>query len=708
MSQAELFQDFVDVDSIAVIGASSDRTKLRGRLVPNLIAGGFAGDIYPVTRSEDEVFGLRAYNSFESLPQAVDMALVAVPAEHLPGVLDQAVGGAARSLVLFSGGADLAAHKAKLSHEKIRVLGPNTEGFYLPDRKLAATFAPAIAPLLEQGFPPQQKGRRLFIVSQSGGLGFALFTWGIEHFLNFRGIITTGNEADVECLDIVDALLDEEEDPPVIVLVIEGWKAPHRLAEVARKAALANVPIIVLKTGSSQAGARAVESHTAHMAGGDAANDAMFEHYGIIRVFDREQLMAACAALSTAPIVSTRRAAVVTTSGGAGVWATDLCADEGIDVPQLSKELQQTIQPIVPAFGSTANPVDVTAHGAEGAGEGLYGVAEAILASDEVDSIIINQGLPKAKNLSDSRELITRLSDLEVAKPILFHSHIQPSNENRAELARHGLHAFPSLRGCAFALACLTRYADFQSLGPPEVSEPTHSTLSEYPDGPLGIRECEDLLANYGVPAPPSRFAKTEAQAEAAARSLGTAVALKIVSDDIQHKTETGGIMLNVAPEDVAKGFRELTERVRLAVPLARIEGVQIQSMAAPGFELALGVIRDPGFGPLVMLASGGIYIEILGDSVLAPPPITTDIAMRMIRRLRSFPILSGARGGGALDVEALAELLVRVGRLASAEAEHLDQLDLNPVRVYEAGQGVSALDTLAVIGKNGPANAKR
>jgi acetyltransferase len=697
---------FSDIRRVAVVGASDDASKLRGRLVRNLLAGGFKGDVYPVTKSAPSVAGLPAFGDLTAVPHPVDLALVAVPAVHVAGVIDQAASGAARSLVVFSAGIDIGSHAERIGPGRLRIIGPNTEGFYLPDRGLAATFAPAIDGLLTGGFPTRWPGRRIFIVSQSGGLGFALFARGVAAMLNFRGIVTTGNEADMECLEIVDALLSED-DPPVIVIAIEGLKEPSRLAEVGRKAALVKAPIIVLKAGSSTAGARAVESHTAHLAGGDAAYDAMFDRLGIIRVHDAEELMATCAILSTAPVAPVHRAAIVTTSGGAGVWLADLCGASGVDVPRLGPTVQDALRPLVPAFGSTANPVDVTAQAAEGSGAGLYDVAEVLAASEEVDCVIINQGLSKAGRIDASRERILQLQHKAAPKPVLFHSHIAPSEENCVALAALGLHAYPSVRACAVALRSLTRYAEFAALEPELVPEIVPRAIIDQPDGVLGFAETEALFASYGLPTPISRVVTSGPEALSVAAQMDGELVLKIVSDDIPHKTEAGGVVLGVAPKEAGRAFEKLVDHVRSAMPGARIQGVQVQALAPPGFELAVGILRDPGFGPLVMLASGGIYIEILADAVLCPPPISRDVALRMIRRLRCYPILAGARGRPALDTEAIADLLCRVGRMAGAEAAHLEQLDLNPVRVYTAGKGVLALDALAVIRAEECAHAK-
>jgi acetyltransferase len=685
-----------NASSVAVVGATDDTSKLRGKILGLLRDGGFEGAVYPVNPGRETVQGLRAYPDIPSLPEAVDLALIAIPGEQVPQVVGQASARGVGGAVIFSSGVDAAALAAAAGG--VRLLGPNTEGFFRPGSRLAATFAPVVEHVLAEGPRGAARGRRVSIVSQSGGLGFALYGHGLHEHLDFHSVITTGNEVDLECLDAVDFLLEEGE-AEVILLFIEGLKHACRLAEVAEKAAERNTPLVVMKVGRSEAGQRAAVSHTAHLTGADTAYDAVFDRYGVIRVFDQEAMLAAAAALSRLPRRGGRRAAVVTTSGGAGAWAADLCGMQGVEAPLLSDALQADIAALIPAFGSPANPVDVTAQITEDGGQALVQVLDRLEASEEIDAVIVNMGLSKAGRIKGLAPVLGPMLQV-MTKPILFHSHIRPEAENVSTLVELGGQVFPSFRACALALDVLDRDAAFRRRWRErETPAPVRpGRLQPVAAGVLDEAATRALLDAYGVPAPPSALAQDLAGARAAAEAMGFPVALKIQSPDIPHKTEAGGVALGVTAEEFGAAFQRIMSNSRSAAPDARIEGVLVQKMARPGHEMVVGVVVDPDFGPLVMLGAGGIYVEVLKDVAFTPAPLGRVEAMRLIEGLKSYAILKGARGKPAADIEALADLVVRVGDLAAAEAAVLDQIDLNPVFVYPRGEGVVAVDSLVAV----------
>jgi acetyltransferase len=544
------------------------------------------------------------------------------------------------------------------------------------------------------------------IVSQSGGLGFALFGRGIRENLDFHAVVTTGNEGDLESLDFVDHLLDEGETG-VIIMFIEGLKSPARFAEVASKAADKGVPIVMMKIGRSEAGQRAAVSHTAHLTGADTAYDAVFERYGVIRVFDQEELLSVAAALARFPHVPIDKVAIVSTSGGAGGWAADLCGIAGLDVPVLSEALQADLSQWIPEFGSTANPVDVTANAVEAGGVPLVHVLERLQDSDEVDAFIVNIGLHAPNRIAKLADILGPVF-ARARKPILFTSHIVPIAENMAALADLGGQGFHSYTGCAAALKGIGRYAAFQAEWQrrgaiPPAAAPRLATLTP---GVLDEADTTALVTAYGIPVPPAALAKDRDTAAGEASAMGFPVVLKIQSPDISHKTEAGGVRLGVREGEVEAAFDEIMANAKAYDPEARIEGILVQKMMPKGHELVIGVIRDPDFGPLVMIGSGGIYLEVLKDVVFAPPPISPDEARRLILSLKTAAILKGVRGEKAADIDALAKLVSRVSELARTETR-IEQIDFNPVFVYPEGEGVVAVDALAVaIDPNAPAVA--
>lgn len=672
---------------------------MRGKLLKLALHGGPVGAVHPVHPKGGVIQGVAAFKSLGEIPGGVELVLIATPGATVPNVIREAIAAGAKAAVILSSGVDPQALSHAVADSGLRYMGPNTEGYY-DVGGMAATFAAVVDDSMAEDEAAPRPGRRISIVSQSGGLGFALFGRGLNENLDFHAVITTGNEGDLECLDFVDHLVEEGESG-VILMFIEGLKTPSRFAEVAARAANAGIPIVVMKIGSSEAGQRAAVSHTAHLTGADTAYDAVFDRYGVIRVFDQEEMLAAAAAFARFPHGPVKRVAVVSTSGGAGAWAADLCGAVDIDVPTLSSALQAELAAFVPDFGSTANPVDVTAQAVEDGGRTLVKVLDKLQHTNEIDAIIVNMGLAKVGRAAALGDVLAPLF-AAATKPILFHSHILPTQDNMAALASLGGQGFQSFRGCAAALNALDRHAaflaDWRTRGPDRPA--AAATLSDIAAGVLDEAETTRLLAAYGVPVPPNALTTTREDAAQQAASMGYPVVLKIQSPDIAHKTEVGGVALNLGEDEVESAFDRILANAKAHAPEARIEGVLVQKMMSKGHELVIGVIRDPDFGPLLMLGSGGIYLEVLKDVVFSPVPVTPDQALTLIGKLKTAPILQGVRGQPPADVEALAALISRVADLALSEPE-IDQLDLNPVFVYPKGQGVVAVDALAVSGSD-------
>lgn len=684
---------------MAVVGASADVRKLRGKLLDIVKKSGFSGPIYPVNPSAAEIQGLASYPTLRDLPEVPDLVLVAVPGPFVPALIEEAAGLGVKGAVVMSSGVDANALGKAVGSSGLLLFGTNTEGFYHAGNQFAATFAQTVDEHLSAGGAtlPARPGKPISIVSQSGGMGFAFFGRLVKEHLDVHAVITTGNEDVIDCLDVVDHLVAEGRSG-VILLFIEGLQDARRFGAVADRAAAAAIPIVVLKVGSSTAGQRAAISHTAHLAGSDTAYDAAFRRHGVIRVHDQEAMLATVAALARLPRPAGRRAAIVTTSGGAGTWAADQCEAFGIEVPELSDGLQHELLAMLPGFASAGNPVDVTGQAVEDGAATLVRVVDRLLHTDEIDALIVNMGLAKQGRVAAlANELAPLLRN--ATKPILFHSHIHPSEENLAALADLGGVGVRSLRAAGAALDALARQAEYRPLSSPEACATSRLTAE---DGPLDEAKTADLLSAYSIPLPPSALVQTRDEAITAATDMGYPVVLKIQSVDIQHKTEAGGVALDVSAAHIAGRYDAVVAAARSYAPDARIEGVLIQKMMPPGHEMIVGVLDDPDFGPLVMLGAGGIYAEVLRDTVFSPAPIQPTEALRMIHSLRTAAILKGARGRPPADIDALADLLVRVGALAVAEQERLRQFDLNPVIVYPAGKGLVAVDALVVAGPPG------
>ncbi|WP_374446736.1 acetate--CoA ligase family protein [Stella sp.] len=689
--------------SVAVVGASDDPTRLRGRILAQLVKGGFAGPIHPVHPTAATIQGLAAYPSIAATPAPPDLALIAIPSERVPGVLEECAAAGVRSALVYSGGfAEEGGEKRGLQDEVsaiaartgMRVGGPNSVGFLNVAGAVCATFSPAIdfAALPAQRAPA---GRRIGIVSQSGGLGFAIFNRGLVRRLAFSHVVNTGNEADIDASDVLDFLVDDPATA-VVCMFLESVRRGDRFRAAAERALAAGKPIVVAKVGRSDAGRRAALSHTASLTGADAAYDSVFRHLGIIRVDDQDAMLDAAQALALCPPLAGRRVGIVTISGGVGGWMADTLEAHGFTVPALAAEVQARIREYLPPFGAAFNPVDITANAMEN--DHRVRSLEVLAEADGIDALVNVSSLAADPRLPAERDRLAALAKSS-PRPILFYTYPLPAPAAAETLAAIGLPLYTSLAGVARGLEALATWhaARRPRLAPPppgDVAAATRAldaageTLCEY--------EAAPLLAAYGIPTAPARLARTPEEAAWAAADLGFPVALKIQSPDIPHKTDAGAVALGLVDADaVARACAAMLERVRAARPEADIRGVLVQPMAARGVEMLASVVVDPGFGPQVSVGLGGVLVELLGDIAVAPAPLATTEAEELVERLAGRRLLAGWRGAPAADRAAFADLVARLSRLAHDFAGRIAEIELNPVIVHPAGQGLTVVDAL-------------
>ncbi len=707
--------------SVAVVGASSDTHILRGRVFEVIRGHPFAGEIFPVSRSASEVQGLKAYPSVDALPQPVDLAVLIVPAEFVPAELERCGrAGIKAAVILSSGFAEAGEAGTRMQREitatarryDMAVEGPNTEGFANIAAALCANFSPAMDKSAGPLAAKRGLGRgQVSIISQSGGLGFAFFDRARPRQLPFRYIVTTGNEAVLEISDFVDYMLDEG-GTDVFLLLIEAVKTPEKFRRVAEKALKAGKPLIVRKIGQTEPGRRAVASHTAVLAGSQAAYRAVFERYGLIegRDFD-EMLDIASGFLACGDRMPLgNRVGICTSSGGAGVWMADSCAAAGLEVPVLDDETRATIDVHLPAYATSQNPVDSTAQGVQKLGYAQF--ARLVARSPSVDGVIVvitarrsaflEADLPKLKELAR-----------ESSKPVFMWSYTLPAERTVEILNEAGYPLFTDAQGCARTLRVMAEYRVLRERLPrsPETASraaggakvgamlaQSSPVLCEYRARPL--------LAAYGISAHNAgALAHSGEEAAAAAQAADRPVALKVQSGDIPHKTEAGAVALNVSGADaVSAAFDRVLASAKRHAPAARIDGVLVQPMAAPGHEIILGVNRDPTWGLMLMVGLGGVLVEALGDVALAPVPFDHAAARAMIGRLKGSQLLGGYRGSAPADTEALADLMVALSQFAADNADDIAEIDLNPVIVHARGEGVSVVDALIVKRESEPA----
>jgi acyl-CoA synthetase (NDP forming) len=698
---------FLAPASIAVIGASPERTKIRGLLFHQLANAGYAGRLHPINPGYGEIGGLRCFPSVAAVGAPIDLAVVAIPTEAvLPTLEECAAAGVRNALVLTSGFAEQGGVQAALQDEiaalarrtGLRVCGPNSVGFYSDRDRVVATFSPAVEPRPGREEVPAS-ARRVGVVSQSGGMAFTFYDYGRPLGLGFSHIVNTGNEVD---LTLSDFFLHMAEDPAtqVVLLFVEGVRDPDRFVAAAATAAAAGKPVIVCKVGRSQAAARAAVSHTANMTGWDAAYDAVFRKYGIIVARDPEEMTAIAAACATAPPARGNRVGVISVSGGTGALASDALAAESLVVPELGAALQQKLARLMPAYGSARNPVDLTAQGniAGGLGAGM----SLLEASDEVDAILLVGSLASETRVGIDVEAMKPAVDAQ-AKPVLFYTYTRPSLLARRTLAASGLIANLHLTWTARALRALAERGRFRPPRPlplPAASSfPSIAAALGRADGGITEFAAKALLEQFGVAGPPHALVRDEDALQEAAKALGWPVALKVQSPDIPHKTEAGGVRLGIAgPEALARGWREMLSEVRRRNPAARIDGTLVERMAPAGVEMIVGVVRDAVFGPIVMVGAGGVDAELYKDASYRPAPVDREEARAMLGELRALARLEGWRGAARADVDALCRLIEQISTFAAVFRDRVQELELNPVLVHPEGKGCTMVDALLTV----------
>ena len=687
---------FFEPKSIAVIGASPDRKKIRGRLLAAVMNNGFEGAVYPVNPSHAEVQGLKAYARITELPTGVDLALIAIAAEVVPDALEDCARQGIKNAIIYSSGFGEVGPEKKALEERIkqitrthdiRVCGPNSVGYHNAAKRTSPTFSPGID---VEDAPTPVAGHKVAIVSQSGGLAFSMYGRGVRRGIGFSIVISTGNEVDLGALDFVEHMLADEQTGAVI-LYLERLRHTERLEAVAARAAELGKPLIVAKVGRSPAATEAALSHTGAMTGSDEAYEAVFRHNGILRADDQDELLDIAAAAVTCPPFRGRRIGIVSITGGGGVWLADACADRRLEVPPLDAERQKDLRKFVPDFGGIGNPVDITAQALE-----LGGRCEAIdllYDAPEIDAIAVVETLAERTMLLRDRDKLAAIAARR-EKPLVFATYTLPADENTSLLSDIGLHCFSSFQGCARGLAALADFAEHRGL-----SACDQVPATDVPRLPAEARVYTEqaalpVLAALGLSSPSAILAASADEAANAAREIGYPVVLKAQSPKLLHKSDAGGVALDLADEEAV---RTAYPSVAAAASTA-LEGVLVQKMMPRGLELIVGITRDDDFGPMLMVGLGGVLAETLRDTVLSPVPFGPARASALLENFRGAALLEGVRGGPALDKAALIDLLVKLSVFADRNRDCIREVDLNPVVLYE--NGLTVLDALIVTGE--------
>lgn len=684
--------------SVAIVGASSDPNRISGRAVRYLLEGNFGGDIYPVNPKRDEIQGLKAYPSLYSLPKVPDVALLFVPAAATEGAVRDCIAKGVRAAIICSAGYAESGDEGQVLQDRIvkiaregglRLLGPNCLGIFNSATGFFGTFTQS----LDRDKPsPGPVG----IVSQSGAYGSHIATLCRMRGLGVTYWMTTGNEADIDVAECLEWMAGQE-DVKVIMAYVEGVRDGARFRAALDLARRNRKPVVMMKVGRSEVGARAASSHTASLAGSDAIFDALFRQYGVYRATTTEEQVDVAYACAGGIFPDANTLGVVTLSGGAGVLISDAAERNGLDVAPMPDAARKVLQELLP-YATVDNPVDTTAQALNDMSL-LSRNMRVMLEQGGYDMLLgFFSTLPMTRTLAEPlknaiKEGCKGFEDRIVALELIGH----PDTVRDYEEA--GFLVFEDADRAVQALGALAWFSRVWQRSAPDAV--ALDAASDFAPGALSEHASKALLEQAGMPFPIERLVTSAGEARAAAEEIGLPVVMKIASPDILHKTEIGGVLVNVTSGDaVAEGHDTLIARATDRAPGARIEGVIVTPMAPEGTEVIVGMSRDPVFGPAVMFGLGGIHVEVLKDVSFRLAPFDRPEAMAMIDEIRGRALLSGVRGAAAADVDALADVLVALSRFAAANADRLDTIDLNPVRLLP--EGLVILDAL-VVGREDP-----
>jgi acyl-CoA synthetase (NDP forming) len=694
---------FFSPDSIALIGASRDLEKIPGRLLSMLRKNEFPGRLYPINPNYDDIDGLICYPSISAAERPIDLAIVIIPARAVLGALTEcAAVGVKNAVIISSGfaeeGGDSAAMQdaiAELAKKTgMRISGPNAEGFYSEAQRVAATFSPTVD--VKPGTPRLiATRRRIGIVAQSGGIGFAIYHRARALGIALSYVISTGNESDLGAGEFFEYMV-QDSSTDVILLFIEGIRDVDKFLAAAHHAAEMGKPVIVTKVGRSGAGERAAASHTASMAGWSAAYDAVFAKYGFIVSNDLDEAVTIAAVLTTNPMPKGDRVAVLTVSGGAGIWGADTVSMQGLQVPELSEPIQTEISKLIPSYGAARNPIDVTAQGVHSGG--LQKSIDLLDVSDEVDAILV------VLSLSSETRMPFRQAELKPVisaqhKPIVFYSYTLPSDFARNELAASGAVVLSGLTHVGVAMRRMVQRARFKLAPPVDAAAlPSRDISAHLKSATLSEADSKSLLRDAGIALPDEVLVTEKSALDAAIARVGFPLVTKIQSRDIPHKSEVGGVRVNITTKgEVFLAYEKLLESARRHRPDADIQGVLVGPMAKKGVEIIIGTMGDATFGPIIMVGLGGITTELFRDVIYRPAPVSAAEATAMLAELKAAPLLNGFRGAAKADIPALSQLISEISVLAARHGQQISEIEINPVLVHPEGQGVTIVDALVV-----------
>lgn len=680
--------------SVAVIGASRTPGKVGHDILANLIKGGFTGPIVPVNPATTEVLGLPCHPSLKLYGQPIDLSVIVVPRDHVEAAVRDSLDAGCGAIIIISAGfketgeegAALEFRIAGLCRSRnIRLIGPNCLGLINTASNLNASFA---------GMMPD-KGK-VAVISQSGALCTAILDQAASRRMGLSTLVSIGNKADISEVDLLKALARDRQTS-VIAGYLEDIVSGDDFVKAAEEAATAK-PVVILKSGTTRAGQRAAASHTGVLAGADTAYGAAFKRSGVIRADTFQELFDFVTAFSMQPLPRGKRVLIITNAGGPGTMVADAVEKIGLEVAELDRSIASGLREKLPGAASTGNPIDVLGD----ADPARYVAAiEAAQADEAVDAIIVILTPQAMTRPAETARAIA--ASLDGKKPVLASfmggKEVMPG---RQELGEAGLPDYDSPERAVAALKAMYDYAAWKQRPPRIVTrfpvnrrrvERIITRQQRTSRLQLGEVKSKSILDAYGFKIPEGRLATSADEAVEIAKRVGFPTAMKIVSPDVVHKTDLGGVQLNLASADKVRDAYDLMMlRIREKAPEARIKGVYVEEMVDPGLEVIIGMSRDPQFGPMLMFGLGGIFVEVMKDVTFHLAPITSEEAMQMLLATRSYEILKGKRGQQGVDLEAIAGGLQRISQLTT-DFPQIVELDINPFIVGGLGSEAVVAD---------------
>jgi acetyl coenzyme A synthetase (ADP forming)-like protein len=695
-----MLEDFFNPSAVAVIGAAREEEKVGHIIFDNIRTQGYEGCLVPVNPKTTEIHGIRCYPTILDAPQSIDLALIVTSSKYVPEIMKQCADKVINNVIIISAGfkesslegAVLEKEVIKIAKEnKIRILGPNCLGIINTQNSLNASFAKEMP----------SKGSISF-VSQSGALGTSVLDWSVENKIGFSKFVSLGNKSDLDEVDFMRYLADDD-STKVIAFYLEGISNGLKFLKLAKEVTKVK-PVVAIKAGTTEAGARAVSSHTGSLAGSKNAYVAAFKQAGIIEALSIERLFDYATAFSTQPLSKGNKMAVLTNAGGPAILASDNSVESKVRLTSFNRKTIESLEKKLPPASNVYNPVDILGDALE---DRYRFAAEKIINDKNVDILTVILTPQAMTQTRETAELLVELKN-KYLKPVLpvfmGGKEIKKADKVFKDSGMVNYHYPERAVSAAGALASYWKIKNqpkstepYFAIDKEETSRIIRETRKK---GQVNIDfvDASKILKEYGINTAESMLADSALASKKAAKEIGYPVALKISSPDILHKTDVGGVVLGVNSEkEVVSAYDTIMANARKYMPGARVQGVVVQAMLKKGFEVIVGMSVDPQFGPLIVFGLGGIYVEILKDVSFRVSPLTRNDAKTMLTEVKSYPLLQGFRGEPPRDISAIEDVVLRVSKL-SMDFNEIVEMDINPLMVYEKGKGVICGDVRMAI----------